>query len=220
MQAKPSFRHEIDHKPDAGFFKFYASVLGLDTVIGPKPTFFRICRVSYAKCSYRFDFPSLVNWLCSAGLNYVYVVFAIDHLNKALSEFVSSPVVGDRSLYMTCNVTEDDLLDESLVNAWLPTETTNNMRDLSLSWGHEFDDDCYVDMNNYYGEDDLLDESLISAWLPTEEASHVKIFRTEESIHQSSFDEITNNMSDLSLSWGHEFDDDCYVDMNNYFVEP
>ncbi|KAF3495527.1 hypothetical protein DY000_02055315 [Brassica cretica] len=185
MQAKPSFRHEIDHKPDAGFFKFYASVLGLDTVIGPTPTFFRICRVSYAKCSYRFDFPSLVNWLCSAGLNYVYVVSAIDHLNKALSEFVSSPVVGD-----------------------------------SLSWGHEFDDDCYVDMNNYYGEDDLLDESLISAWLPTEEASHVKIFRTEESIHQSSFDEITNNMRDLSLSWGHEFDDDCYVDMNNYFVEP
>ncbi|KAL0699007.1 hypothetical protein Bca4012_055129 [Brassica carinata] len=162
MQAKPSFRHEIDPKPDAGFFKFYASVLGLDTVIGPTPTFFRICGVSYAKCSYRFDLPSLVNWLCSAGLNYVYVGFVIDHLNKALSEFVSSPVVRDRSLYMTCNVTEDDLLDESLFNAWLPTE---------------------------------------------------------ESIHQSSFDEITNNMRDLSLSLGHEFDD-WYVDMNNYFVEP
>lgn len=167
MQTKPSFRQEIDPKPDAGFFKFYASVIGPDTVIGPTPTFFRICGVSYAKCSYRFDLPSLVEWLCSAGLNYVYVGFVIDHLNKALSEFVSSPVVRDRSLYMTCNVTKDDLLDESLFTAWLPT----------------------------------IESSL---------------FRTEESIHQSSFDEITNNMRDLSLSLGHDFDD-WYVDMNNDF---
>ncbi|KAG2318677.1 hypothetical protein Bca52824_011890 [Brassica carinata] len=56
-------------------------------------------------------------------------------------------------------------------------------------------------------EDDLLDESLFNAWLPT-----------EESIHQSSFDEVTNNLRDLSLSMGHEFDD-WYVDMNNYFVD-